>query len=95
MIHHYPLWPAILVKLPSNIPKFDSKPSENPKNHVMTFHLWCSSNFSNGWIDPSTIIPENPRGCCKMVYRATPTLFIAFQCFKNGSFNPLLVTNLV
>ena len=43
-IHHDPSWPAISVKLPSNIPKFDGKPSEDPKNHAMTFHLWCSSN---------------------------------------------------
>ena len=37
-IHHDPSWPAILVKLPSDIPKFDGKPGEDPKNHVMTFH---------------------------------------------------------
>jgi hypothetical protein len=35
---------VILAKLPSNIPKFDGKPGEDPNNHVMTFHLWCSSN---------------------------------------------------
>ena len=33
-IQHAPYCPAIPVKLPSGI----------PKNHVMTFHLWCSSN---------------------------------------------------
>ena len=44
LIHHDPSWPAIPVKLPSDIPKFDGKPDEDPKNHVMTFHLWCSSN---------------------------------------------------
>ena len=43
-ICHDPSWPAILVKLPSDIPKFDGKPGEDPKNNVMTFHLWCSSN---------------------------------------------------
>ena len=43
-INHDPSWPAILVKLPSDIPKFDGKPGEDPKNHVMNFHLWCSSN---------------------------------------------------
>ena len=30
--------------MPSDIPKFDGKYSEDTKNHVMTFHLWCSSN---------------------------------------------------
>jgi hypothetical protein len=44
LIHHSPQWPAILAKLPSDIPKFDGKPREDLNNHVMTFHLWCSSN---------------------------------------------------
>jgi hypothetical protein len=44
LIRHSPQWPAILSKLPSDIPKFDGKVGEDPKNHVMTFHLWCSSN---------------------------------------------------
>jgi hypothetical protein len=38
------VWPAIPAKLPSDIPKFDGKSGEDPNNHVMTFHLWCSSN---------------------------------------------------
>ena len=43
-IRHNPSWLPILVKLPSDIPKFDGKQGDDPKNHVMTFHLWCSSN---------------------------------------------------
>jgi hypothetical protein len=43
-IRHSPQWPAILAKLPSDIPKFDGKVGEDPNNHVVTFHLWCSSN---------------------------------------------------
>jgi hypothetical protein len=43
-IYHSPVWLAILAKLPSDIPKFDGKPREDPNNHVMTFHLWCSYN---------------------------------------------------
>ena len=43
-IRHNPSWPPILVKLQSNIPNFDGKQGDDPKNHVMTFHLWCSSN---------------------------------------------------
>jgi hypothetical protein len=43
-IYHSPVWPAILAKLPSDIPKFDGNYGEDPNNHVMTFHLWCSSN---------------------------------------------------
>ena len=42
-IRNNPSWPPILVKLPLDIPKFDGKQGDDPKNHVMTFHLWCSS----------------------------------------------------
>ena len=43
-IRHNLSWPSILVKLPSDIPKFDGNQGDDPKNHVMTFHLWCSLN---------------------------------------------------
>jgi hypothetical protein len=43
-IFHSPVWPVIPAKLPSDILKFDGKSGEDPNNHVMTFHLWCSSN---------------------------------------------------
>jgi hypothetical protein len=39
-----PYCPVIPTKLPSDIPKFDSGAGEDLNNHVMTFHLWCSSN---------------------------------------------------
>ena len=32
------------TKLPIDIPKFEGKAGECPQNHIMTFHLWCSSN---------------------------------------------------
>jgi hypothetical protein len=32
------------TKLPSDIPKFEGKPGEDPGDHVTNFHLWCSSN---------------------------------------------------
>jgi hypothetical protein len=32
------------MKFPSDIPKFEAKPNEDPGDHVTTFHLWCSSN---------------------------------------------------
>jgi hypothetical protein len=44
LIRHSPQWPSIPAKLPSDIPKFDGKPGEDSNNHVMNFHLWCSSN---------------------------------------------------
>jgi hypothetical protein len=43
-ILHAPTWPAMPTKLPSDIPKFEGKAGDDPANHVMTFHLWCSSN---------------------------------------------------
>jgi hypothetical protein len=43
-IRHSPQWPVMPSKLPSDIPKFDGKVGEDLNNHVMTFHLWCSSN---------------------------------------------------
>jgi hypothetical protein len=46
-ICHDPRWPPMLTKLPSDIPKFEAKPNEDPGEHVTTFHLWCSSNSLN------------------------------------------------
>jgi hypothetical protein len=43
-ILHYATWPNMHTKLPSDIPKFEGKPGEDLANHVMNFHLWCSSN---------------------------------------------------
>ena len=43
-IRHSLAWAPIPTKLPSGIPKFEGKVKENPKMHIMTFHLWCSLN---------------------------------------------------
>ena len=43
-VKHYSHWPPIPTKLPSDIPKIEVKPGEYPSNHVLTFHIWCSSN---------------------------------------------------
>jgi hypothetical protein len=43
-ILHDPTWPNMPTNLPSDIPKFEGKPGEDPTNHIMSFHLWCSSN---------------------------------------------------
>ena len=47
-IMHDPFWMPITTKLPLDVPKFDGKQGEDPKNHVMTFYLWCSSNSLMG-----------------------------------------------
>ena len=44
-ILYNPSWPPIPHKLSLDIPKFDGKPGEDPNTHVVTYHLWCSSNF--------------------------------------------------
>jgi len=38
------------TKLPSYVPKFEGKQGEDPGNHVMTFHMWCSSNIITEYI---------------------------------------------
>ena len=43
-IFHQSHWPPMPTKIPSNIPKFEGKEGEFPQNHIMKFHLWCSSN---------------------------------------------------
>ena len=43
-VSHNLAWPAVPNKLPLNIPKFEGKASEDPSEHVTTFHLWFSSN---------------------------------------------------
>jgi hypothetical protein len=43
-ILHDPTWSTMLTKLPLDIPKFEGKMRDDPTNHIMTFHLWFSSN---------------------------------------------------
>lgn len=43
-ILHLPYWSPIPTKILSDCPKFEGKPNEDPQAHVMTYHLWCSSN---------------------------------------------------
>ena len=43
-IYHNLLWPPILHKIPTDIPKFEGKQGEDPDMHITTYHLWCISN---------------------------------------------------
>ena len=43
-ILHMNGWLTIPTKLPLDIPKFNGRTGDDSSNHVMTFHLWCSSN---------------------------------------------------
>jgi len=49
-ILHNPYWPLVPTKILGDCPKFDGKANEDPQAHVMTYHLWCSSN---SWLDDS------------------------------------------
>jgi len=49
-ILHNPYWPPVPTKVPGDCPKFEGKAGEDPQAHVMTYHLWCSSN---SWVDDS------------------------------------------
>ena len=44
-ILHSPYCPLVPAKIPSDFPKFEGKPKEDPQAHVTTYHLWCSSNY--------------------------------------------------
>jgi hypothetical protein len=46
-VNHDFLWPPIPIKIPSDIQKFEGNTSKDPGDHVITFHLWFSSNFLN------------------------------------------------
>ena len=43
-IPHMNEWKTIPTKLPSDIPNFHGRLEDDLSNHVMKFHLWCSSN---------------------------------------------------
>ena len=43
-IFHHATWLPIPSKIPSHISKFEGKLSEHLGNHIMAFHVWCSSN---------------------------------------------------
>ena len=43
-IRHHQQWPSMPAKLPLDIAKFEGKVGEDPQNHIMSFHIWCSSN---------------------------------------------------
>jgi hypothetical protein len=43
-ISHNLSWLVIPTKIPSEIPKFNGSLGEELSTHIMTYHLWCSSN---------------------------------------------------
>jgi hypothetical protein len=43
-ILHNPTWPAMQPNFHQTYQSLKGKAGDDPANHVMTFHLWCSSN---------------------------------------------------
>jgi hypothetical protein len=88
-ILHDPTWPNMPTKLPSDIPKFEGKLGENPPNHVMTFHLWCSSNnimydsirlrlFQRTLIVPSAKWYVDKKSGCHVTFELLAKAFLSF-----------------
>lgn len=46
-IAHSLWWPVIPTKFPSDITKFNGNLGEYLSMHIMTCHIWCSSNSLN------------------------------------------------
>jgi hypothetical protein len=88
-ILHDPTWPNMPTKLPSNIQKFEGKPREDLANHVMTFHLWCSSNnimddsiclrlFKKTLTGPSTKWYVDEKSGSHVTFESLAKAFLAF-----------------
>jgi len=56
-IAYIPWWLVIPHKIPSDIHKCNGNLGEDPSNHVMTFHLWCSSNWIKFHLITSVPLP--------------------------------------
>ena len=82
-IQYAPFWPTILVKLPLDIPKFDGKQGEDPKNHIMTFYLWCSSNSLMDESIRLRLFQRNLTGTTAKCYIELPQhLFVYFNSLE-------------
>ena len=80
-----PFWLPIPAKLPSNIPTFDGKEGEDPKNHVMNSHIWCSSNSLMDESIHSRIFQLNLTG-------TTAKWYIELSQHSFGDFNSLAMS---
>ena len=82
-IRHHPAWPPVLVKIPTDIPKFDGKTGEDPANHITTYHLWC---VSNSFLDYSIKLWLFPRmltgNAAKWFIELPSTAFFDFQSLE-------------
>jgi hypothetical protein len=72
----------MLTKLPSDIPKFEAKPNEDPVDHVTTFHIWCSSNSLKDDFVQLRLFQRTLTGSATKWY-------IEFDCSRYSSFGEL------
>lgn len=47
LLFYSPYWSTIDTKLSRDILKFNGNPGKDTSTHVITYHLWCSSNSLN------------------------------------------------
>ena len=81
-ILHNPYWPLVSTKIIDDCIKFDSKSGEDPQVHVMTYHLWCSSN---SWLDDSIRLRLFQRTLTGSAVKS----YIEFTCGTFQDFNSL------
>ena len=55
---HHPSWPLVLVKILTNILKFEGKMGDDLASHITTYHLWC---VSKSMLDDSIKLRLFPR----------------------------------
>ena len=81
-------------KIPSDIPKFIGKLREDPKNDVMAFHCWCSSN---SLMDNSICVHLFQRTltstAAKWYIELPSHFFVDYGTLAMAFFYPLLVTH--
>lgn len=79
-IRYHFAWHPILVKILTDILKFDGKTGEDPANHITTFHLWC---VFNSFLDDSIKLRLFPRTlsgtAAKWFIELPATSFFDFQ----------------
>ena len=78
-VPHNPTWPTVPTKIPSDIPKFEGKASEDPSENVTTFHLWCSSNSLLNNSIRLRLFQQTLMIMWQMVYRVTEGDYATFD----------------
>lgn len=88
LVVHLPHRLPIPIKFPSEILKFEGKPGEDPSSHIMTFHIWFSSNsFSDDSIWIMIFKQTLTRVISKWYIEFSSTLFSYFRSISTTFLN--------